>query len=68
MRTSWCEVEELETCLLGPTDVAGIIAVLAKNACDGSGYRRFVFIKKSQGHVVAVAGRSAALQENQDRN
>ena len=29
------EVEELETCLLGPSDVAGIIiAVLAKNACD----------------------------------
>ena len=35
-------VEELETYLLGPSDVAGIIAVLAKNGCDGGGYRRFV--------------------------
>ena len=37
-------VEELEICLRGLPDTAGIIAVLAKNACDG--YSRFVFIRK----------------------
>ena len=31
------EVEELETCLLGPSDVAGVIAVLAKKTRDGGG-------------------------------
>ena len=60
------EVEEWETCLCGPSDVAGIIAALAKNACDGGGYRRFVLIKTSEGDVVAAAVRDAALQENQD--
>ena len=39
------EVVELEAHLLGPTDVTGIVNVLAKNACNGSGYR-FVFIKR----------------------
>ena len=29
------EVEELETYLHGPTDVAGMITALAENACDG---------------------------------
>ena len=32
---------------------------------SGGGYRRFVFINKSEGNVVAAAGRDAALQENQ---
>ena len=39
-------VEELEIY------VAGTIAVLAKNACDGGGYWRFVLIKQSDGNVV----------------
>ena len=33
------EVEESETVLLGPTDVAGIITALAENACVGAGGR-----------------------------
>ena len=33
------EVEELETYLLGPSDVTGIIAVLAKYARDGGAYK-----------------------------
>ena len=61
-------VEELQTYFLGLSDVAGIITVSAKNECDGGGYRRFVFIKKSKGNVVAAAGWHAALQEHQDRN
>ena len=45
-------IEELETHLLGPTDVAGYhYPFFAKNACDG-GYRRFAFIGKSEGNVV----------------
>ena len=51
-------IEELQRHLLGPTDVAGIITVFAKNACDGR-YRRFAFIGKSEGNVVAAAGRFA---------
>ena len=51
---------------LAPSDVASVIAVLAKNACDG-GCRRFVLTKKNEGSMVAAAGRFA-LQENQDRN
>ena len=39
------EVVELEAHLLVPTDVTGIVNVLAKNACNGSGYR-FAFIKR----------------------
>ena len=60
------KVGELETHLLGPTDVVGFITVLAKNACDGGGYRELVFFKKSEGNPVAAAGRYAALQENQE--
>ena len=48
--------------------MAGIIPVLGKNACDGGVYRRFVFVKESEGNVVAAAERCAAVQENQDRN
>ena len=33
-------VGELESYFLAPSDVAGTITVLAKNACDGDGYRR----------------------------
>ena len=62
------EVEEFWTCLHGSSDVAGIIAVLAKNVCDGGGYRRFAPTKKSEDNVVAAAAWYAALQENQDRN
>ena len=35
------EVGELETFLLAPSGVPGGIAVLARNACDGGGYRWF---------------------------
>ena len=52
------EVEKLET-LLRPTDVADIFGVLAKHACDGCGYRRFVLIGKREAEVVASAGRLA---------
>ena len=49
--------------------MAGVITILANNdACDGVGYRRFVFIKLCEGTAVAAGGRCAALQENQDRN
>ena len=57
------EVGELEPYLLAPSDVAGIITVLA---CDGGGYMRFVFTRRSEGNVVAVAGRYAAMQENHE--
>ena len=40
------EVEELETYLLRPTDVAGSVNVLAKNACNHNGHRRFVFLRR----------------------
>ena len=54
------DVEELETFLQGPKDVAGFIAVLARNACDAGGSMMFVFMKRKEGHVVAV------LPENQE--
>ena len=62
------EGEELEATLLAPSDVAGIVTALAKNVCDGGADRRFVFIKKGDGNVVAAAGRNVALQENQERD
>ena len=46
------EAEKLATCLLGPTDVAGIVTVLEQNACDGGGHRRFVLIPKSECNAV----------------
>ena len=61
------EGEEFETYLLAPSDVAGIITVLAKNVCDGGADRKFAFIKKGEGNVVAAAGRNVALPENQER-
>ena len=36
------QVGELETCLVALSAVAGVIAALAKNACDEGGYRRLV--------------------------
>ena len=56
------EVEALQTYLLGPSQVAGIIAVLAKNLCDRGGCRRFVNFKKSEGNVVAAAGRYLSMR------
>ena len=48
------------------SDVAGITAVLAKDAYDGGGHRRFVVIKKSEGSVVATAAGDMLLcNENQ---
>ena len=41
--------EQLATHLLGRTNVAGMIGILEKNACDGDGYRRFVLIEMSGG-------------------
>ena len=38
------KVEELEAFLLCPTDVTGVVNVLAENACNQEGYRRVVFI------------------------
>ena len=48
--------------------MTSIIAVVEKNSCDGGGYRRVVFIEKSEGNVMGAAGCDAALQENNDRN
>ena len=59
------EVEELEAYLIDPTDVAGIITVLAKNACDGGGNRRFVFIKRKEGHLVPYVRQFAIVREGQ---
>ena len=39
------EVEELEAYLLCPTDVTGIVNVLAKHACNQKGHRRCAFVK-----------------------
>ena len=46
-------VEELESSLLGPTDVAVIITALAENACDGGVYvYTDLFIETTEGQVV----------------
>ena len=55
------EVEELETYLLGPSDVAGVVTGLAKKACDGGGNWRFVLIKRKEGKLVAGARQYDAL-------
>ena len=57
----------MESYLLAPSDVAGVVTVFEKNACDGGGYRRFASIKRREGSGVAVAGWYAALQENLPR-
>ena len=62
------EVEQLETEVLDPFEVAGTITVLAKNACDGGGYRSFVFIKRKEGNSVAAVRQHAALRENPERD
>ena len=41
----------------GPTDEAGIIGVLAENACDGGGYRRLELTETSEGYVLADEAR-----------
>ena len=61
-------VGQLESYLVAPSDVAGIITVLAETACDGGGYRRFVFIKRRESNLVASARQCAALQENLERD
>ena len=68
VRTSWWSSETWRRACLLPSDEAGIVALLAKNACDESGYRRFLFITKKEGTKVAAAARHTALQENQDVN
>ena len=45
-------------------DILVNVIVLAKHACDGRGCRRFVFIKRKEGHLVQYA----ALRENQERD
>ena len=37
------------------------------NACDGGGYRRFVFVKRKDGHLAYVR-QYAALRENEERD
>ena len=44
------EVGGLESHLLAPPYVAGLITVLAQNACGGGGYSRFAFIKRNEGN------------------
>ena len=41
-------VDELETLLLVPSDVPGVITALAENACDGDGSRRVELIDKAK--------------------
>ena len=41
---------------------------MAKNACDGGGYKRFVFVKRKDGHLVADVRHYAALRENWERD
>ena len=60
-------IGEMDSNLLAPSDGAGISSVLAKNACDGGGSRRFEFIQEREGSVVAVAGRYAAEQAGDNR-
>ena len=62
------EVGKLESYLVAPSDVVGIITVMAETACDGGGYRRFLLIKRWEGNLVASAWQYAALQENLKQN
>ena len=57
------EVEELEAYLLSPTDVTGIVNVLAKHACNQKGHRRCAFVKRKEGHMVADIRQYAILRE-----
>ena len=50
---SLVELGESEAYLLCLTDVTGIVEVQAKNACHQEGHRRFVFVKTSEGNMVA---------------
>ena len=60
-------IQELETSLLGPTDVVGIIGVLAeKKRVTVGGYCRFELIDTSEGYVVAAAGRNAECHRFQE--
>ena len=61
-------VGKLESYLVAPSDVVGIITVMAETACDGGGYRRFLFINSWEGNLVASARQHAALQENLERD
>ena len=54
--------------MLAPSNGGRYHTVLAKNACDGGGYGRFVFIKRSEGNVVAVTGRHADRQEHREKH
>ena len=56
------DVEELEAHMLCPTDVTGIVYVLAKNARDQEGHRRFVIVKKMEGTVVADVRQNAIMR------
>ena len=52
-------VEEVETCLPGPTDVAGIINTLVENACDR--ITRFESVRRpSDGCGMALRGMSSS--------
>ena len=53
---------ELEAYLLCPTEVTGIVNVLAKNACNQEGHRRFAFVKRKEGHMVAWRKTGNGLQ------
>ena len=57
------EVWELKVYLLCPTDVTGVVDVLAKNACDREEHRGFVFVKSKEGHLVADVRHDAIMRE-----
>ena len=44
---------ELEAYLFCPTNVTGIVNVLGKSACNQEGHRRFLFVKRMEGNLVA---------------
>ena len=58
------EVEVLETHLSCPTDVEGVIGVLAWKACDHEGRRRAM--RTREGTLVANVGQYAMLRGRQD--
>ena len=46
--------------------MTGIVGVLAKNACDREGHRRFAFITTKEGHSVVGVRQHAIMRERMD--
>ena len=56
------EVGELEAYMLCPTDVTGIVDVLAKTAGGQERHRRFVFVRTKEGKLVTSIGQDAIMR------